>query len=91
MLENARLRREQFDERELAAAAAAVAAETATVRAAMGHADKPGEEYAEAWAAVAGEFIFLPAQLLAGDGRVPGFPVGQAIFLQGSCTCSARA
>ncbi len=62
MLENARLCREQIDERELAAAAAAVAAETATVRAAMGHADKPGEEYAEAWAAVAGEFIFLPAQ-----------------------------
>ena len=51
-----------FNAAELAAAAAAVERETATVRAAMGHAGKPDEEYAEAWAAVAGEFIYLPGK-----------------------------
>lgn len=51
-----------FGAAELAAAAAAVERETATVRAAMGHASKADEEYAEAWAVVAGEFIYLPGK-----------------------------
>ena len=51
-----------FDAGALAAADAAVEHETATVRAAMGHAGKTDEEYAEAWAAVAGDFIFLPGK-----------------------------
>ena len=58
-----------FGVAELAAAAAAVERETATVRGAMGHAGKPDEEYAEARAAVAGEFIYLPGKDGAGQVR----------------------
>ncbi|KAK9842456.1 hypothetical protein WJX81_000971 [Elliptochloris bilobata] len=60
---------EDFDGAELAAAAAAVQRETAVVRGAMGHASKGEEEYADAWNAVAGEFIYLPAKEGAAQGQ----------------------
>lgn len=53
---------ERFSEGDLAAAGEMLDAETAAVRAAMGHGDATLEEYASAWEAVVGDIVFVPSQ-----------------------------